>query len=74
MSTLLDYRDSIEKAVRIGIARPTADEQLTIETALHERVNWRCSDCAIRAYKKANNLLQRQIEELAKKVKKKMKE
>lgn len=61
MSYLLNYKESIERAVRVGIVYPKKDEQQAIETAIRQRVNWNCSDCILRAYKRANTLLQKEL-------------
>lgn len=65
MSELLKYKDSIERAVRIGIMYPKQDERAVIEAAIKQRVNWNCSDCILRAYKRANMVLQRELNEQA---------
>lgn len=63
MSELLNYKESIERAVRVGIVYPKKDEQQAIEIAIRQRVNWNCSDCILRAYKRANALLQKELEQ-----------
>lgn len=65
MSDLLNYRESIERAVRVGIVYPKKDEQQAIEIAIRQRVNWNCSDCILRAYKRANTLLQKELAQAA---------
>ena len=65
MSELLKYKDSIERAVRIGIMYPKQEERAVIESAIKQRVNWNCSDCILRAYKRANMVLQRELREQA---------